>query len=116
MLFGLAYLELHQSIQKVCGPTGKLIACLTQPGWSYTGILPQGKLFNPTYLTYFSKNANSNDIMLHLINQSLQKFWEIADYEHDEVITVKELLKWTGDQYEVSIPWKFKSSDTSFLL
>ena len=55
--------------------------------------------------------------MLRSIDQSLQKFWEIEDYEHDKVIaskpqdneallTVKESLKWTGDPYEVSIPWK----------
>ena len=117
MLIGLDYLELHQSIQEVCGPPGEPIARLTPLGWTCTGILPQGKLFNPTYLTYFAKNANSNDVMLRSIDQSLQRFWEIEDYEHDEVIaskpqdneallTVKESLKWTGDRYEVSIPWK----------
>ena len=96
---------------------GEPIARLTPLGWTCTGILPQGKLFNSTYLTYFAKNANSNDVMLRSIDQSLQRFWEIEDYEHDEVIaskpqdneallTVKESLKWTGDRYEVSIPWK----------
>ena len=90
---------------------------LTPLGWTCTGILLQGKLFNPTYLTYFAKNANSNDVMLRSIDQSLQRFWEIEDYEHNKVIaskpqdneallTVKESLKWTGDRYEMSVPWK----------
>ena len=59
MLIGLDYLELHQNIQEVCGPPEEPIARLTSLGWTCTGILPQGKLFNPTYLTYFAKNANT---------------------------------------------------------
>ena len=62
MLIGLDYLELPQSIQEVCGPFGEPIARLIPLGWTCTGILPQGKLLNITYLTYFAKNANSNDV------------------------------------------------------
>ena len=40
-------------------------------------------------MTYFANNVNSNDVMLRSIDQSLQKFWEIEDYEHDEVIASK---------------------------
>ena len=40
MLIGLDYLELHQSIQEVCGPPGEPIARLTSLGWTCTGILP----------------------------------------------------------------------------
>ena len=99
----------------MCGPPGEPIARLTPLGWTCTGILQQGKLINPTYLTYFANN--SNDVMLRSIDHSLQKFCEIEDYVHDEVIaskpqdneaplTVKKSLKWTGDRYEVFIPWK----------
>ena len=99
----------------MCRPPGEPIARLTPLEWTCTGILPQGKLFNPTYLIYFAKNAYSNGGMLRSIDQSLQRFWEMEDHEHDEVIasksqdkeallTVKELLKWTGDRYKVCIP------------
>ena len=89
----------------------------TPLGWTCTRLLPQVKLFNPIYFTNFAKNVNNNDVMLCSINQSLLKFWEIEDYEHDEVIAielqdkvalliVKKSLKKTGNRYKVSIPWK----------
>ena len=37
----LDYLELHQSIQDVCGPPAEPIARLTPLEWTCTGILPQ---------------------------------------------------------------------------
>ena len=89
MFIDLDYLELHQSMQEVCRPPGEPIARLTPFEWTCTGILPQSKLFNPTYLTYFAKNANSNGGMLRSIEQSLQKFWEMKHHEHDEVIASK---------------------------
>ena len=117
MLIGLDYLELHTSLREVYGTPGDPIARLTPLDWTCIGYLSNSHK-NLTNFTYF---ASEKTIMLQSINNSLLKFWETEDCcnvntpvynaeESEALLDANQSMKWTGDCYEINLPWKRKAS------
>ena len=123
MLIGLDYLELMHSIKEVSGSPGEPVARLTPLGWTCVGELNVNRLnIDQTYFTYFlHEQLCRREDELQSINEQLKRFWEIEDFESNvpsimrtedraAIRTAENSLKWTGERYEVSIPWRIDPS------
>ena len=115
ILIGIDYADLHRSLEEVIGAPGEPIARRTPLGWTCIGALQQEG--SRPYKSNFIQTYRTNDAELTMINQTLEKLWEVEEMKtlEEPVISkedkavldqVSSTLMFKDGKYKVKYPWK----------
>ena len=124
LLIGVDNADLHYSMADIRGPSGSPVARLGLLGWTCIGqSKKQDGNSNRSHLihSFCTMRQGQDATRKHCcdVSGTLRKFWEVESYGTDvkraEVMTeeektalekVKTSLTYTGNRYQLSVPWK----------
>ena len=116
ILIGSDHPELTLALTECYGPVGAPVARKTPLGWTCVGRLPA--LSSAKRIAY-ARNFRIQTLYETRLDEQLRRMWEIDSLgvrnsddnqlNQEEILAMSKVEKsrrWTGERYEVAIPWK----------